>query len=207
MTRVKICGLTNVADALLAVELGADAVGMVFTRSPRQISPHRGREISQALPPFVTRIGVFANSDLNTIIGVADFCDLDIVQLHGDNNWEVVQFLPYPFIKAFAVKDSTVLEQIRSHRLASFLLDTFDSVVDGGTGRTFDWRIAREASAFGKVILSGGLNPENVSEALESVRPYAVDVSSGVEKEPGIKDSDKMKHFFDEVRTWDSRIH
>jgi phosphoribosylanthranilate isomerase len=207
MTRIKICGLTNVEDALFAVELGADAVGMVFARSPRQISPHRAKEIAQALPPFVTRIGVFANSDLNTITGVADYCGLDIVQLHGDKCWDVVKYLPYPFIKAFAVRDDTVLDQIRNHHLTSFLLDTFDSQSNGGTGKTFDWRIAREASAFGRVILSGGLSAENVGGALESVRPYAVDVCSGVEREPGIKDHDKMRRFFEEVRHWDSQTH
>jgi phosphoribosylanthranilate isomerase len=207
MTRVKICGLTNVEDALAAVALGADAIGMVFAKSPRQISPHKAREISQALPPFVTRIGVFVNSDLNTITGVADYCDLDVIQLHGDKCWEVVRFLTYPFLKALAVKDCTVLEEIRIHHLRSFLLDAYDSSAAGGTGKMFDWRIAKEASSLGKVILSGGLTPDNIGEALESVQPYAVDVCSGVEKEPGIKDHDRMRRFFDEVHTWDSRIH
>ncbi len=207
MTRVKICGLTNLDDTLRAVELGADAVGFIFAPSPRRLSPHRAREIAQSVPLFVAKIGVFAESDLSTITGVADYCGLDIVQIHGDGCWDMLEHLPRPYIKAFAVRDDGVLKEIENHDLHTFLLDGFDHRISGGTGRTFDWSIARQATRLGKLILSGGLKPENVGEALESVHPYAVDICSGIEKSPGIKDHDKMRRFFDEVRAWDSQTH
>ncbi len=195
------------SDAHTAVELGADALGFIFADSPRQVTAETVREIAMTLPPFISKIGIFVDEDLQTISNIADSCQLDFIQLHGDRCWDYSHLLSRPFIKAFAVEDATVLEQIRLRRLSHFMLDTAHPQLHGGTGRSFDWEIAREATSIGKVILSGGLNPDNVKLALTVVRPYAVDVCGGVEKGPGVKDAVKMKRFIEEVRNWDSQIN
>jgi len=207
MTKIKICGLTNIDDAKQAVELGADALGFIFADSPRRITPETTREIIISLPPFVSKVGVFVGEEPRNIQEISDYCHLDFVQLHGEKCWEYCDSISKPLIKAFAVKDRTVLDHIRSRHLQYFMLDTSHAHLHGGTGQTFDWQIAKEASSMGKLILSGGLNPDNIIDALTIVRPYAVDINSGIEESPGVKDFGKMKQFIEEVEIWDSRMH
>jgi len=206
-TRIKICGITNRADAEKVVELGADALGFVFADSARKIKPSVAREISLGLPPFISRIGVFVNEEIDTVKELYEYCRLDAVQLHGDENSQYINSLSIPFIKAFRVSGDEVLKQIEQFGLRYFLLDTFDKKLSGGTGKSFDWLVANQAAKYGKIILSGGLNPDNICNALEAVDPYAVDISSGVEKSPGIKDHQKMELLINEVHKWDSRIN
>ncbi|UCD16683.1 MAG: phosphoribosylanthranilate isomerase [Candidatus Zixiibacteriota bacterium] len=207
MTRIKICGITNLVDALKAVELGADAVGFVFADSPRRIGPDRVRTISTALPPFVSRVGVFVDEKFPVIKEMVKYCRLDIVQLYESTGLLHDTEFIVPVIRAFRVENRDILDAIEESKLSCFLMDTHDPDLPGGTGRCFDWDIAGKAAKLGKVILSGGLNPANIVDALEAVRPYAVDVSSGVEKNPGIKDPVRMKLFVDEVKNWDSRTN
>ncbi len=205
MTRIKICGITNVADALAACEHGADAIGFVFARSPRQISPERAREIIRTLPPFITTVGVFVDEPEVRVREIARFCALDAVQLHGNESPDYVAGLSVPAIKSFRVKDNSIIDRIHQFNLKWFLLDTYVPDTAGGSGRTFDWAIAADAARTGQMILAGGLTADNVATALSAVRPYAVDVSSGVELAPGKKDHDKIQQFIHEVRTWDYR--
>lgn len=206
MTRIKVCGITNAEDAMLAVALGADAVGFVFADSPRRIDVSPAREIIGGLPPFVGRVGVFVNEAPEVIRDTVACCGLDAVQLHGDEDPRYVRSFGFPVIKTFRVNRYSVIGEIRRYGLTHFLLDTYIPDRAGGTGTSFDWKIAREAAALGQVILSGGLNAENVAAALACVHPYAVDVCSGVEAYPGKKDSRKLESFIREVRLWDSRI-
>ena len=205
MTRIKICGITNRQDAHMAVDLGADALGFVFADSPRRVSPETAREIIATLPPFVDKVGVFVNEDRDTVRGIHEFCRLTTLQFHGDEDHNYMESYSIPVIKAFRVEGDQVLDRIRACRQPYFLLDAHVDGRAGGTGQTFDWDIARQASSLGQIILSGGLTPENVTSSLEVVRPYAVDVSSGVESRPGGKDLTKLKQFIQEVRTWDNQ--
>ncbi len=207
MTRIKICGITNLDDALMAIELGADALGFIFAESPRKINSRKAKEIITSLPPFVTKVGVFINESVSTINILSDACQLDAVQLHGEYNLKNNGAFYTPVILAVRVRDSSAIDEIRNLDSTYFLLDTYSKNKMGGTGECFDWNIAREAKHFGKVILSGGLNHNNIGEALEVVRPYAVDVCSGVERAPGIKDTKKVKQFIDEVRHWDCQTN
>ena len=206
MTRVKICGITSIEDAMAAVEAGADAIGFVFAPSPRQIDSATAKRIADALPPFIARVGVFVNAD-PSLLEVARDCGLDAAQLHGEQSDLFAQLLaPHiRIIRVLRVKDEESLASIKSYPAAdAYLLDTFSKDALGGTGKSFDWELAVKAKQFGKpVILSGGLNPENVEEAVRLVRPYAVDVSSGVELSPGKKDHNKIKELVENVRKAD----
>lgn len=198
MGRVKVCGITNVDDALVAAEAGADALGMVFAESPRRIDVPCATEIANALPPFVTRVGVFVNEDTETIRRMMHEVPLDIVQLHGDEAPEVcVHLSPGRCVKGIRVKDEASLERIWDYRgVAGVLLDAYVEGVAGGTGRTFNWGLAAGVVGRGvRIVLSGGLTPGNVEEAIRAVRPDAVDVSSGVEVEPGVKDAGAVREF------------
>ena len=206
-TRIKICGITNFADAQSAVKLGAHALGFVFAESPRRIAPPVARQIIRRLPPFVFTIGVFVNERPDMIQEVFHHCRLSAVQLHGDEDLPYVNALALPLIKAFRVRDSGVLSQIKNYGLPHFLLDTYDPDAAGGTGKKFDWDIAQKAAEYGHVILSGGLNHQNVREALKTARPFAVDVSSGIETRPGRKDQKKLEKFIQGVHVWDSQIN
>ena len=200
--RIKICGITNLEDALVATELGADAVGFVFyEKSPRYINPRTAALIIRELPPFVATVGVFLNEPPDKPVDTAKQSGVGCVQLHGDETPEYCQSLGLRTIKALRVKDAYVLNELRSFTVSGILLDTYREGVPGGTGETFDWEIAAEAAKAGRIILSGGLTPENVRQAIEKVRPYAVDVSSGVESKPGKKDHEKLRKFFEQVRT------
>jgi len=194
--RVKICGITNSEDAQAAVEYGADALGFVFAKSPRQITKEQARDIIKNLPPFVSPVGVFVDEQIDTLKEICDFGGIHTVQLHGNEQPSYLKELEgYTLIKAFRVKEEEDLKPLANYKPHAFLLDSYLKGVMGGTGVSFKWEIARQAHKYGIIILSGGLTPENVKEAIQMVKPYAVDVSSGVEVSPGKKDKLLMKQF------------
>jgi phosphoribosylanthranilate isomerase len=196
--RVKICGIRRVEDALLAGELGAWAVGFVFwPGSPRFIDPYRAKRISTALPPWVVPVGVFVDQPLEHITEVASLVRLGAVQLHGNEPHEFVQRLPHRVIKSVAVgRDFNVsaVEMVPSR--ATVLLDAHDPERRGGTGTVLDWTRAAAAARRRPVLLAGGLTPDNVRGAVDAVQPFGIDVSSGVEKSPGVKDHGKLRALF-----------
>jgi len=206
MTKIKICGITNLNDALRCAEAGADALGFVFAPSPRQVAPQVAAKICERIPDSISKAGVFVNENPSTLLKTARVCQLDYAQLHGLEDQEYFQQLNFPFVKVFQVKNKAILSEIERFQLKLFMLDVFVNGNSGGSGKSFDWEIAVQAKRFGQFILSGGLTPENVGSALQRVRPYGVDVSSGVEKFPGRKDLDKVEKFIQEVKRWDSRI-
>jgi phosphoribosylanthranilate isomerase len=197
MVSVKICGITNVDDARAAVEAGADALGFVFyPPSPRYVTPERARQIVHALPPFVTTVGLFVDEAAETINSIAARCGLDRVQLHGRETPAFCQLVERPVIKAFRVRGADSLAQLPRYQVAAYLLDAYvEGALPGGTGASFAWELAVEAKAYGPVILAGGLTPENVRRAIRQIRPYGVDVSTGVERAPGLKDHAKLRAF------------
>jgi len=201
-SRVKICGITNLEDALKAAELGADALGFIFYKlSPRHISPRTAALIVRELPPFVVPVGVFVDEEPGKVASVAAETGISAVQLHGSETPEYCERLmgSLKVIKAVRIKERSDIMRLRSYNVSAFLLDTFREGVPGGTGETFDWEIALEAKALGRVILSGGLNPGNVREAIEKVEPYAIDASSGLETKPGKKDHKKLEKFMEQT--------
>jgi phosphoribosylanthranilate isomerase len=195
LIRIKICGITNIEDALLAAESGAHALGFVFAKSPRQVNPATVRRIVKVLPPFISRVGVFVNEDSEVVKEIAGLCGLDVVQLHGDESPAYCNKFSTQVIKAIRVKDRSVLPQLSKYEVDALLLDAFVPGKPGGTGKSFNWDIAAEAKEYGRIILSGGLSPENVAEAIARADPYGVDVSSGVEAEQGKKDPKKVRAF------------
>ena len=195
MIKVKICGITNIQDAILAIDYGADAIGFIFAPSPRQVTPEHAREIINQLPPSICKIGVFVDSKLETVNDTKTKCHLDIVQLHGSESPEYCEALLPNVIKSFQVKDETILRLLPNYKVKAYLLDSYHAKLKGGTGHSFNWSIARKAKEYGPIILSGGLNPNNINQAIDAVQPFAVDVSSGVEATPGKKDPDKMHTF------------
>jgi len=199
--KVKICGITNLEDALFATGCGADALGFIFyPKSPRSITPEKAAAIIAKLPPFITTVGVFVNEEQRRIREILEKTGLKALQLHGEEPPEACGIWT-PVIKSFRVSDFVDLKLLEQYRNASaFLLDTFSKTEYGGTGRIFNWDIAVEAKALGRIILAGGLTPENIEEAVRRVRPYAVDVSSGVEAEKGKKDFIKVKEFIGKAR-------
>lgn len=208
-TRVKICGITRGEDAQLAVELGAAALGFNFyLPSPRYISPAAARAMVAKLPPLITAVGIFANeSDAGHVAGVAASARVTAVQLHGPPFPPLDEPLAgFTRIRAVAVRDGFQPEALRELRADAFLLDTFHPELPGGTGKSFNWALAREANRFGTIILAGGLTPENVGQAIREVRPFAVDVAGGVESAPGVKDAGKLRAFFEEVARADRGI-
>lgn len=199
--KVKICGITNLDDAIKAAELGADAIGFVFWEGSRRfISPAAAARILREMPPFMTSVGVFVNEGAKAVNRVIDETGIDCAQLHGEESPEECLQVKSRVIKAIRIKDSKDLRALKSYNVSAFLLDAFIEGVPGGTGKTFDWNIAVEAKSAGRIILSGGLTPENVKEAVKKVGPYAIDVSSGVELAPGKKDHAKLKKFMEQVR-------
>jgi phosphoribosylanthranilate isomerase len=199
MVRIKICGITNEEDAAAAVEAGADALGFIFYEpSPRYVPPERVRPITGALPPFVTTVGVFVNVPCSQLNEIAQICGLHAVQLHGDESPDYCRMVERTVIKAFRVKDASWREEARRYKVHAMLLDTHAPDRYGGTGQTFDWALV--AASPHPVILSGGLNADNVQEAVRRVRPYGVDVGSGVERAPGRKDHAKIRAFVEKVK-------
>ena len=202
MVKIKICGITNLDDALMVVEAGADALGFVFFQgSSRCVSPENAAAIICRLPPFVQTVGLFVNEEVTTVNRVADTCGLDIIQLHGEESPDYCHAVTRRIIKAFRVKDASSLDTIADYRVTGSLLDTWSPLAHGGTGSTFNWDIAAQAAASRPIILAGGLTPENVAGAITAVRPYAVDVSSGVESAPGKKDAGLVSRFIRATRS------
>ena len=199
--KVKICGMTNLKDVKVAVDGGVDAVGFIFyKKSPRSVTMQAVREIVLELPPFVDSVGVFVNETAEQINKIADRCNLDRVQLHGNESPTFCKKIRRRVIKAIRVKDIQSLKKLSDYPVSSFLLDTFSEDQYGGTGRVFDWNLAYPAKKYGPIILAGGLTPNNVRQAIQRIQPYGVDVCSGVESQPGIKDHKKMQIFLKNVK-------
>ena len=206
-TRIKICGITSVEDTLAAARLGADAIGLVFyPPSPRYVEVEQAAEIAAALPPFVTTVALFVNADEQTIADVVSRVRIDLIQFHGNECKDYCGLHQRPYIKAVRMSDDVDLDkQLNDFSQArGLLLDTYKAGVPGGTGEQFNWdRVP--AHVADKIILAGGLTPENVKDAVAQVHPYAVDVSGGVESVPGKKDTEKMARFIEAVRSQESR--
>jgi phosphoribosylanthranilate isomerase len=199
MVRIKICGITNLEDAMLAADLGADALGFIlYPPSPRSIDPDTARAIIAQLPPFVTTVGVFVDEAAATVRELAAQVGLDWLQLHGQETPEYCRALGRRVIKSFRIQDENSLTGLADYRGAvqAFLLDTYKKGLIGGTGETFNWDLAREARKYGPIILAGGLTADNVAQAITMAHPWAVDVASGVEARPGKKDPEKLRAFF-----------
>ena len=212
MTRVKICGITRVEDLLAAVSSGADALGLVFyDKSPRYVSAQQAAQLAQAIPPFITAVGLFVNAGADFVRAMLHQVPLDLLQFHGDETPEFCTQFGKPYIKAIRVKAGVDLLQCaaRFHTAQGLLLDAHVEGIEGGTGRTFDWTLIPPLPL--PVILSGGLQPGNVAAAIQQVRPYAVDVSSGVDSggveiTKGIKDGAKIAAFINEVNNIDLQL-
>lgn len=199
MTRVKVCGITNPEDALCAVALGAAALGFVFyEKSPRFIRPEEAGKIISLLPPFVTKVGVFVNAGADYLREARDVAGFNVCQFHGDETPEFCAAFGENYIKAIRVRDEGSLSAVDIYDTDVFLFDAYSPDAYGGTGENFSWEVLPRRKLEDKfVILSGGLNPDNVRQAVQTVGPYAVDVSSGVEASPGIKDHLKLKRFME----------
>ncbi len=204
MVRVKICGIMEKDDAFKAIKFGVDALGFVFhKKSPRYVSPSRARNIISILPPFITTVGVFVNERVGAINDIATFTGLTTVQLHGDEDHHYCHRLKrYHFktIKAFRVDESFSFDTIKRYDVDGLLFDAYQENVFGGTGKTFNWQLLQQADIKSPFILSGGLNQENIIDAVKMLKPYAVDVSSGIESEPGKKDHHKMQAFIQNAK-------
>ncbi len=199
--RVKICGITNVEDALQAVAAGADALGFVFyDKSPRFVAPHEVLKITAELPPFVTTVGLFVNEPIPRIRRTMAAARLDVVQLHGDEQPDDCLIEPLRVIKALRVRDAASLEGADRYQVSALLLDAWHDECYGGSGLSFDWQLAERLTGKQPLILAGGLTLENIIDAVRRLKPYAVDVSSGVEERPGKKDHQKVAEFIRRVR-------
>lgn len=203
MTWIKICGMTNIEDALKAASLGVDALGFIFAPSPRRVDPVIAREIIRRLPSSILKVGVFVNEILSRVEQTVVYCGLNGLQLHGEESLEYCQKFSLRVIKALRIKNSESIEEMARYPGVSLLLDTYSPTQTGGTGNPFPWEIARMAKEKGDFILAGGLNSLNVGEAIRGVRPWGVDVCSGIEIGPGKKDPQKMNDFVKEVRRAD----
>ncbi|MFQ5988336.1 MAG: phosphoribosylanthranilate isomerase [Candidatus Methylomirabilales bacterium] len=199
--RVKICGITNRKDAELAAEAGADAVGFIFVQhTPRYVDSDTARGIIKDLSPWVTPVGVFADHPIEEIERLMRWCGFLTIQLHGSESPEYCHALTGSVIKTFRVGEGREFPPLQDYRVDAYLLDTFVEGKLGGTGKLFPLELASRAKTFGRVIVSGGLTPENVAQVIREVEPYGVDVSSGVEAEPGRKDRQKLRDFVACVR-------
>jgi len=203
--KVKICGITNLEDAQAAVDAGADALGFLFYRhSPRYVPPKVVREVVAELPPFILPVGVFVNEEVNVVRDVMDECGLAIAQLHGDETVAYCESLGRPVLRGIRLRDRSSFLAMAEYKgraqVRGFVVDAFSEAAYGGTGRVADWHLAAEAARTLPILLAGGLTPLNVAEAVRTVRPYGVDVSSGVESSPGKKDQAKLKAFIREAK-------
>ena len=202
MTRVKICGITRVEDGIDAAQAGADAIGLVFVaRSPRHVLPEQAREIARALPPFVSTVALFVNPSVAEVEAVMETVRPDVLQFHGEESPDFCHAFGVPYLKAFRVRPGVdLLQSAASYADAQgWLLDAWSEAAHGGTGERFDWDLI-PPDLPRPVVLAGGLNPANVADAIRRVRPWAVDVSSGVETSKGIKDAALIAAFIKEVR-------
>lgn len=204
MVRVKICGITNLEDAETACRLGADALGFVFAKSPRQIDIATAKKIASHMPPYITLVGVFVDENIRKVRNIAEKCRLDCIQLHGKESRNYCKVLKkyYKIVKVIRVGGRSSFSGFSGYDVDAFLLDTYKAGKAGGTGLKFDWSIVPAAAGkLGRpVILSGGLNNGNVSEAIKRAGPYAVDVSSGVESSPGRKDAKLIREFINRAK-------
>lgn len=201
--KVKICGITSYEDAALVLDAGADALGFnFFPSSPRYIRPGDANAIIRRLPPFTVTVGLFVNVDLpESVERTALLAGVQVIQLHGDESPEYCRKLSeWPLIQALRIGEGPVELDLDRYPVRAFLLDVKDDVLFGGTGKTFDWNLAQNIDRKRPIILAGGLRPDNVQAAIRTVQPYAVDVCSGVEREPGKKDPAKLVEFMHEVR-------
>jgi phosphoribosylanthranilate isomerase len=204
--RVKICGITNIEDAVAAVDAGADALGfMFFEQSKRSLTFERAAAIIHELPPFITKVGVFVNPTEDFVCRALETTGIDTLQFHGEESPEFcARFAPSKVVKAFRIRDRSSLAECLRFREHAWLLDSYVAGAHGGTGTVFDWEVAIEATKRNRtVILAGGLKPETVADAVRKVRPFAVDVSSGVESAPGKKDHAKIREFIRAVKSQD----
>ncbi|MEJ2200367.1 MAG: phosphoribosylanthranilate isomerase [Desulfuromonadaceae bacterium] len=202
MVKVKICGITCIEDALHAAASGADALGLVFyEKSPRAVRPEQARRIIAELPPFVTTVGLFVNEAPERIREIVADCGLDLIQLHGDEKPEQCLHPPHRVLKALRVKGEESLRGLEDYQVSALLLDAWRPGSYGGTGQLCDWQLAARVAKQQRVILAGGLTPDNVAEAIVKVRPYGVDVSSGVESAPGRKDPQRVADFIRQARS------
>lgn len=203
MTRIKICGITNKIDALAAVELSVDSLGFVFyKKSKRYVTPAKAEDIINELPPSIGKVGVFVDEKREDVIRIAEDAGLDILQFHGSETPEYCSSFKekYKVIKAFRLKTKDDLKDVNSFDTDYYLFDTYENGSAGGTGKRFDWAILKDFEILRPMILSGGLDPENVERAIKEVAPYGLDVSSGVESAPGKKDIKLLKKFVENVR-------
>jgi phosphoribosylanthranilate isomerase len=200
--KVKICGVTNAGDAEAAVQAGADALGLMFyAGSPRHISLEQAQRIAAGVPPHVIRVGVFLEPEPSEVFAAIQKCGLNVLQFHGGESPDFCAQFGVMILKAFRVRDAASLKPMADFAADAFLLDSYVADKAGGTGETFNWDLAVEAKRFGKpIFLAGGLTAQNVAEAVHKVKPFAVDVSSGVEQAPGRKDAKKMQDFIAAVR-------
>ncbi len=198
MVLVKICGITTLKDGIEAANLGASALGFVFyKKSPRFIEAEKAAQIISKLPPFIKTVGLFVNPSAEEIQALLDICPIDILQLHGEESPAFCSKMPRKVIKAFRIKGSETFDEIKKYNVQGILLDAYQKGTHGGTGKTFNWDIIPKELS--NVILAGGLSEENIRRAIKAVKPYAVDLSSGVETKPGIKSSTKLRSFFSEL--------
>ena len=210
--RIKICGITTLEDALAAVQYGTNALGFILVKkSPRYVSPEKVRAIVSSLPPFIQTVGVFVNESPQEVRHLIEYCGLDLVQFHGEESPDYCKAFSTRAIKALRVKDASAIEEIDSYRdcVRGILLDSWSSKAHGGTGKRFDWDLARQAldnKAGLPVILAGGLDVSSVQDAILKVRPFGVDVSSGVEVSPGKKDKKLVKDFIKRVKEAAQRV-
>ena len=201
MTKVKICGIKNLQDAIFAADYGADAIGFVFAKSIRKVSKEKARAIVRKLPPFITTVGLFVNETAEDIEAACRFCGLDAIQLHGNEPPNILNKLKdFKTIKAFRIQNKKDINPIKKYKPNAILLDGYSENYMGGTGTSFDWKIVKKIKTSIPIIVAGGLTHLNVSQAIKIVNPYGVDVSSGVESEPGKKDKRLVKKFIDAVK-------
>jgi len=208
--KVKVCGITNYEDAVMALDAGVDALGFnFFRRSPRYIRPEDARTIICRLPPFAVTVGLFVNVvEPGEVSSAARVAGVQVLQLHGDETAVYCAALAgWTLIKAVRIGEDGIPAGLEEYPVQAFLLDARDDALFGGTGKSFDWSLARDMQRMRPVVLAGGLRPDNVREAIRVVAPYAVDVCSGVECAPGRKDAAKLRQFMDEVRHVDTKLH
>ncbi len=203
MTRIKICGITDLGDALAAAGAGAHALGFVFAPSPRRADPSQVKEIVRELPPYLNIVGVFVDEREEVVREIAELCQLDTLQFHGRESPEYCSRFSQRVIKAVRLTQGRELRILEHYRVAAFLIDSRLGPRRAGGGQTVDWELARRAGWYGKIVLSGGLTCANVSRAIKLVSPAAVDVSSGVELSPGRKDAAKIRYFIQAVNEAD----
>ena len=207
MTEIKICGITNREDAYAAVDSGVDALGFIFyKKSPRYISPEKAKDIIEELPPAVTKVGVFVNHDVSEVKTIFEFCRLNLLQLHGNESPDYCRDFPASLlIKAISPKPGDDLGILSHYPIKAFLVDSYDPERYGGTGKTSNWELAATLSTMLHLILSGGLQKENIIDAIAAVSPLAVDINSGVEVSPGKKNHHKIREIVDVIRRTDRR--